>query len=148
MSLTYWPEVWLAIKGKLMEDIADIVDDRGDEVFEAVYFGKKTQPKEFPCAIIRPEDIRTRVTTVRSSQYPMVFDIRVISKDEDPEDGVIEVVNLLGEITKLFEDDRQWATYTDTVEPFRIIPEVERRAVRTRHEGAVIVTFIRYILPN
>lgn len=147
MAWTYWPEVYLGIKNKIMEDLAAILDEDNDPVFSAVYFGKKTQPKEFPCAIVRPERIRTRSTTVRSSQYPMVFDIRVISKSQDPDEGVMEVVELLGRITKLFEDDRQWGGWTDTVEPFTIIPEVERRAVRTRHEGAIIGTFMRYVLP-
>ena len=78
----------------------------------------------------------------------MVFDIRVIAKSEDPEEGVVEVVGYLGMITKLFEDDRQWGGWTDTVEPYIIIPEVERRAVRTRHEGSIVGTFMRYVLPN
>lgn len=148
MSWTYWPTIWLGIKDKLQEDIAAIVDSRGDAVFRAVYFGKKAQPQEFPCVIIRPEIIRTRVTTVRSSQYPMIFDIRVIAKSEDPDEGVVEAVTLLGYITKLCEDDRQWGGWTDTVEPYSIVPEVERRAVRTRHEASVVVTFMRYVLPQ
>jgi len=148
MAWTYWPEIWLGVKDKIMEDLAAIVDDRGDAVFHAVYFGKKAQPKEFPCAIVRSEAIRTRSTTVRSSQYPMVFDIRVIAKSEDPDEGVVEVVGYLGMITKLFEDDRQWGGWADTVEPYVIIPEVERRAVRTRHEGSIVTTFMRYVLPQ
>ena len=147
MSSTYWPTVWMGIKDKLMTDLAAIVDDRGDVVFKAIYFGKKAQPKEFPCAIVRAETIRTRSTSARSSQFPMIFDVRVISKNEDPEEGVEEVLVNLGRISRLCEDDRQWGGWTDTVEPYTIIPDVERRAVRTRHEGSIVITFMRYVLP-
>ena len=144
---TYWSDVYPLIKAKLLTDLAALADDRGDPIFKQVYFGKKVQPKEFPCVIVRPERIRPRVTTARSSQYPMMFDIRVIAKDTNPDTGDSEVIVLLGRITKMLEDDRQWGGHTATVEVDDIIPEVDRPRVRTRFEGAVIVRFMRYLLP-
>ena len=131
-----------------MTDLRALADERGDKRFAAVYFGKQAKPEQFPCAIVRPETIRTTSSTVRSSQYRMPFDIRIIAKDQDPEIGVDEVVVLLGVVVKMFEDDRQWGTYSDNVEPFVINPDVERRAVRTRHEGSILATWFRHVLPN
>ena len=148
MSWTYFWTVWKDIKDKLMTDLRALEDDRGDARFAAVYFGKQAQPKEFPCAVVRPEVIRTVSTTVRSSQYRMPFDIHIIAKDQDPETGIDEVVVLLGVTVKMFEDDRQWGEFADNVEPFVITPDVERRAVRTRHEGSILATWFRHVLPN
>ena len=131
-----------------MTDLGELLDAHDESLFKEVYFGKQAQPKEFPCAIVRPEIIRTTATTVRSSQYRMPFDIRVIAKNEDPEEGIDEVVVLLGRVVKMFEDDRQWGEYSDNVEPFVIDPDVERRAVRTRHEGSIMATWYRHVLPN
>ena len=147
LATTYWSDVYPLIKAKLMTDLVALADARGDPIFDEVYFGKKVQPKKFPCAIVRPERIRPRVTTVRSSQYPMMFDIRAIAKDTSPDLGDAEVITLLGRITKMFEDDRQWGGHAATVEVDDIVPEVDRPRVRTRFEGAVIVRFMRYVLP-
>lgn len=147
LAATYWTDVYVLIKAKLIADLAALVDSRGDPIFQQVYFGKKVQPKEFPCAIVRPERIRPRVTTVRSSQFPMMFDIRVIAKDTNPNLGDAEVITLLGHVTKMFEDDRQWGGHAATVEVDDIIPEVDRPRVRTRFEGAIIARFMRYVLP-
>ncbi len=93
--------------------------------------------------------IRPIPTTVASSRFPFIFEVHAIALSQDNLEGFDEANNLLGLITKLFEDDnRQFDYLVDTSEIDRIIPEVDRPRVRTRHEAAVIIRFMKWVSPR
>ena len=144
----YWVDMYLAIKNRLKSKLEALLDDDGDPVFKAVYFGKKSSPKEFPACIFWGVTERPTVTTLKSSRYPMRFRVAAIAQDQSPEGGHDEAVKKMGYVGKMIEDDRQFGDLADTSEIDEIDPDVERRRITTRHEAAYILRFERWVLPT
>ena len=150
---TYWVTVYLEVKNRLKELLEELLDDEGllgtegDPVFKAVYFGKKSAPKEFPACVLWPILMRPSVTTAASSQYPIRFRVAVIAQDQSPEGGHDEAIGRLGIIGAMIVNDRQFGHLVATTEIDEIDPDVMRRRVRTRHEAAFILRFERFVLP-
>jgi len=147
--MTYWITPYLDIKNQLITDLEALTDEYDDLVFDHVYFGRKASPEQFPCAIIWPMTLRTDPTTLRTSYYPMPFRIIVVSQEEAHiEEGFDDVIGRLGLVEKMLVDDRQFHGLTDNLEVDVVEPDVYRPRVRTRHEAALTVRFIRFYLPT
>ncbi len=147
--MTYWVGPYLEIKNQLITDLEALTDAVGDPVFDRVYFGRKTSPEIFPCAIIWPMTLRTDPTTLRSSYYPMPFQIIVVNQETaDIEAGFDDVIGRLGLAEKMLVDDRQFHGLTDNLEIDIIDPDIYKSRVRTRHEASLTVRFIRFYLPT
>ena len=144
----YWGDKFLAIKNRLKDQIALLEDDEGELVFDEVKVGKKQKPVKDKSCIILPVPIRASRITVSKSVYNYRFDIRVIGKDNDIEDGLDEVVEYSNYIVAFLEDDRQFNHICRNLEIINIDPDVERPRARTRHELSILAEFETHGIPS
>jgi len=145
----YWVEPYLNIKNQLITDLEELTDADDKLVFDKVYFGRKASPEIFPCAIIWPMVLRTDPTTLRSSYYPMPFQLTVVNQEQAGiELGFDDVIERLGLVEKMLVDDRQFHHLTENLEIDMVDPDIYKSRVRTRHEASLLVTFMRFYLPT
>ncbi|RLE67000.1 MAG: hypothetical protein DRJ38_00070 [Thermoprotei archaeon] len=141
-----WREVFLDIIDQLKTDLQNLTDGNGNNVFAAVYVGRKSKPIHFPCAFIFPGRVRLTPSTVTKSTYEMNVTIRVVSKIAAGESGLKDVLTRLGYVEDMLKSDRTFHGYVDNLEVDTIETEVFRPMVRERHEAELTVRFIRFTM--
>lgn len=141
-----WRTVYPAIISQLKTDLQQLKDNSNNNVFDAVYVGRKAKPVDFPCAFVFPGRIRLTPSTVSKSVHEMNVTIRVVSKMPSGETGLQDVMDRLGYVKDMLEADRTFHGYADNLEVDVIDSEVFRPMVRDRHEAELTVRFLRYTM--
>ena len=141
-----WRTVYPTIISQLKNDLQQLKDSSNNNVFDAVYVGRKARPTDFPCAFIFPGRIRLTPSTTAKSVHEMNVTIRVVSKMPSGESGLQDVMNRLGYVKDMLESDRTFHGYADNLEVDVIESEVYRPMVRDRHEAELTVRFLRYTM--
>jgi len=141
-----WRTVYPTIVSQLKTDLQQLKDSNNNNVFDAVYVGRKAKPVDFPCVFVFPGRIRLTPSTVSKSVHEMNVTIRVISKMPSGETGLQDVMDRLGYVKDMLEADRTFHGYADNLEVDVIDSEVFRPMVRDRHEAELTVRFLRYTM--
>jgi len=143
-AIPKWFTAFEKIKDKLIEKLTDLKSG-GIAVFDAVYFGRKSTPTNFPCVFIWPETIRPVPATIAMSKYFMPFTIRAVSKLPSLMGGFEDAVRRLGLVEHMLISDRSFEYLADNLEIGSITPDVPLPRVRERHEAELVVTFLRKV---